>query len=448
MSAFDLIVRGGDVVTADGTHAGDDVGVVDGAIVAIGPQLEGGGREEVDAAGRLVLPGAVDAHVHLNDPGRAEWEGFATGTAALAVGGTTCAVDMPQNATPPTVDGAALALKVAAARGAARVDVALWGGLVPGNLEQLDELAAGGVVGFKAFMADSGIDDFPASDDETLHAGMARAAALGLPVAVHAEDQALIAQRTAAAREAGRAMMRDYLDSRPIEAECSAIARAIALARETGCALHVVHVSSADGVDLVAQARAEGVDVTCETCPHYLLLDEADALRLGAIAKCAPPLRSAAERAALVEVLEAHEVDWLATDHSPSPASMKEGDDIFAVWGGIAGAQTLLTAALDLEFSPPVVARLVASAPAARLGLSGAKGELCVGADADLVIADPGVRWTLHRDDLRDRHRLSPFAGHVFQGQPQRTILRGVTIALDGEPIGDPTGRVLRRGTG
>ncbi len=444
MSAFDLVVRGGEVVAGAEVRHGCDVGVLDGAIAAIGAELEGGAREEVDATGLLVLPGVVDAHVHLNDPGRSEWEGFATGTAALAVGGTTCAVDMPLNASPPTIDAAALDLKVAAAAATSRIDVALWGGIVLRNLDRLDELAAGGVVGFKAFMADSGIDDFPAVDDETLRAGMERAAALGLPVAVHAEDQAAIERLTGAARDAGRVSMRDYLDSRPVEAELSAIARATELARETGCALHIVHVSCADGIDLVADARAAGVDVTCETCPHYLLLDDADTLRVGPNAKCAPPLRSAAERAALVELLEAGDVDWLASDHSPSPAAMKRDDDLFACRGGIAGGQTLLATALELDLSPRAVARLCASAPAARLGLAG-KGQLRIGADADIVLADPGARWTLHSDDLRDRHRLSPFAGHAFHGRPLRTIVRGQTVALGGEPLGEPCGRIVRR---
>jgi allantoinase len=429
----DLVIRGADVA-GDGAA---DIAIADGRIAAIGPELPGA-AEEIDAAGLLALPGVVDAHVHLNDPGRADWEGFATGTAALAAGGTTCAIDMPLNATPPTVDGAAFDAKVAAAAGKLRVDVALWGGLVPGDLDRLDELAARGVVGFKAFMSASGVEEFPASDDLTLLEGMARAARLGLPVAVHAESEELTARLARRAVAAGRTSMRDYLASRPVVAELEAIARALTFAAETGCALHVVHVSTGRGVALVAEARARGVDVTCETCPHYLVLDAEDAERLGAVAKCAPPLRAAAERDGLWGV------DLVATDHSPSPPELKQGDDAFAIWGGIAGAQTLLALVYDAGVPPARLAELVAAAPARRFGLAG-KGSLAVGADADVVLVDPAGSWTVAREDLLDRHRLSPFVGRRLRGRVVRTLLRGATVCVDGQPVGEPCGRVVLR---
>jgi allantoinase len=444
VSAFDVLVRGGDLATPDGVVR-CDIGVLDGSVAALEPELAGTTAAEIDAGGLLVAPGVVDAHVHLNDPGRADWEGFATGTAALAAGGTTCAVDMPLNASPPTIDGASWEAKARAARGVARVDIALWGGLVPGPVDRLDELAAHGVVGFKAFMSDSGIADFAAVDDATLHAGMARAATLGLPVAVHAESQELTARLTAEARAAGRGRVADYLASRPIEAETEAISRAIAIARDTGCALHVVHVSSAAGVSLITRARARGYDVTCETCPHYLLLDTDDAQTLGAVAKCAPPLREAGEVAALWERLRGGEIDWLASDHSPAPPELKESEDFFAVWGGISGAQTLLSALLDTPLSAADRTRLLAAAPARRLGLAPAKGALAVGADADLVLIDPGEQWTLTREQLLDRHKLSPLTGRRFRGRPRRTLLRGQTIAIDGRVTGEPIGRIVRR---
>jgi allantoinase len=441
VSDLDLVVRGDEL----------DVGVADGLVVAVEPELDRGAAEEIDATGLVVLPGVVDAHVHLNDPGRAHWEGFATGTAALAAGGTTCAIDMPLNSIPPTLDGAAFDAKVAAAEGAAHVDVALWGGLVPGDLDRLDELAARGVVGFKAFMSASGVEEFEASDDLTLLEGMARAARLGLPVAVHAESDALTSALARRAVAEGRTTMRDYLASRPVVAELEAIGRAIAFAAETGCALHVVHVSTGRGVALVAEARARGVDVSCETCPHYLVLDAGDAERLGAVAKCAPPLRDSAEREALWAALLAGDVDLVATDHSPSPADLKEGADLFAAWGGIAGAQTLLALLHDEGVARRGLARaalstLLSSAPAHRFGLAPAKGELAVGADADLVLLDPAATWTLRREDLLDRHRLSPFAGRELRGRVVRTILRGRTVALDGRVVGPPSGRVVRRG--
>jgi allantoinase len=450
VSAFDLLLRGARVVGPDGLVDGD-VGIGDGVVAAVGPDLAGGGAEEVDARRLLALPGAVDAHVHLNDPGRADWEGFGTGTAALAAGGTTCAIDMPLNAIPPTLDGASFDAKVAAARGTARIDVALWGGLVPGDLDRLDELAARGVVGFKAFMSASGVEEFEASDDLTLLEGMARAARLGLPVAVHAESDVLTSGLARRALAEGRTGVGDYLASRPVVAELEAIGRAIAFAAETGCALHVVHVSSGRGVALVAEARTRGVDVTCETCPHYLVLDADDAERLGAAAKCAPPLRPAAEREALWARVLAGDVDLVATDHSPSPAALKDtGEDHFAAWGGIPGAQTLLVLLHDagvVARGLPVerLAALTASAPAARFRLSGAKGSLAVGADADVVLLDPAAEWTLERDALLDRHRLSPFTGRRLRGRVVRTVLRGQTVALEGRSVGEAVGRVVLR---
>jgi len=225
--------------------------------------------------------------------------------------------------------------------------VALCGGPVPGDRDRLDELAERGVVGFKAFMSASGVEEFEAADDLTLVEGMARAARLGLPVAVHAESEELTRRLARRAVAQGRVSVRDYLASRPVLAELEAIGRAIAFAEETGCALHVVHVSTGRGVAIVAGARARGLDVTCETCPHYLVLDEDDAERLGAVAKCAPPLRPAGEREALWAALGAGDIDPVATDHSPAPAALREGDDHFAVWGGIAGAQTLLALLFD-----------------------------------------------------------------------------------------------------
>lgn len=430
MSA-DLVVRGN----------AWDVAVEDGVIAAVGPELPGG-REEVDARGLLVLPGMVDGHVHLDDPGRADWEGWDTGTDALAAGGVTCCADMPLNAIPPTLDGPSFDAKVAAARGRARVDFALWGGLVPGDLDRMDELAARGVVGFKAFMSPSGVPEFAHVTPDELGRGMARAAALGLPVAVHAEDPAVL---DAAPR--GGHHMRDWCASRPVAAETSGVRTALGLAGETGCAVHLVHLSTPDAVDLVTEARAAGVDATCEACPHHLVLTCEDAAAIGAAAKCAPPLRSGRERAGLWRRLAAGAIDVVGSDHSPGPPELKRGDDMFAVWGGISGAQTTLPLLLThgpAEGVPPAqVAEVFAAAPARRLGLAG-KGGLRPGADADLALVRPDAGWALHRDDLRYRHAVSPYLGMALTARVERTILRGVTVHGPGAS-GEARGRLVTR---
>jgi allantoinase len=403
MTEVSLLIRGG---------IGGDLAVDDGRICAIGPELDLAAAEVIEAYGLLVVPGAVDAHVHFNDPGRADWEGWASGSAAAAAGGTTTVVEMPLNAHPPTIDAAAFRAKVAAAESAAVTDFALWGGLVPGNVPRLAELAELGVVGFKAFMSPSGIDDFAAVDDVTLYDGMGEAARLGLPVAVHAENAQLVS------RPPTRRGWRDWCRSRPAVAELEAIGRAVLFAEETGCPLHVVHVSTARGVRIVAEARARGVDVTCETCPHYLVFADEDLERLGAVGKCAPPLRPRAEVEALRAALGS--VDLIASDHSPSPPSMKQGDDFFAIWGGISGCQSLL----PLVLTEGLPLELVTSRPAERFRLP-RKGRLEVGYDADVVLVEPTTEWELTAEKLRYRHPLSPYVGRRFRGRVVRTLLRG-----------------------
>ncbi|HTT26908.1 MAG TPA: allantoinase AllB [Solirubrobacteraceae bacterium] len=444
--SFDLLIRGAVVVGGDG-QARVDVGVADGVIAALGPELAGAAADEIDAAGLHLLPGVIDGHVHMNEPGRADWEGFETGTRALAAGGATAAIDMPLNAHPPTVTGAAFDEKRRCLERSALVDIALWGGLVPGGVEAMDELAARGVVGFKAFMCSSGIDDFPRIDDLTLYEGMWRAASLGLPVAVHAESEAITAGLAQRARASGRTAMRDFLASRPAVAELQAIARATALAQETGCSLHIVHVSTGRGVALVADARARGVDVSCETCPHYLVLTEEDAEALGNVAKCAPPLRPRAESEALWGALASGTLPMVASDHSPAPWALKRGDDAFAAWGGISGCQTLLALLLSeghrvrgLELD--VIARVTSSYVARRFGLSG-KGRLEPGADADLVLVDLTASEELSAEDLQYRHRHSPFLGRTIGTRVVRTLVRGRTVFANGRIVGPPAGHLL-----
>ncbi len=444
--SFDILIRGAVVVGGDGQRR-VDVAVADGLIVALGDELAGPTTEEIDAAGLYLLPGVIDGHVHMNEPGRADWEGFETGTRALAAGGATAAIDMPLNAHPPTVTGAAFDEKRRCLERSALVDIALWGGLVPDGVEAMDELAARGVVGFKAFMCSSGIDDFPGVDDLTLYEGMRRAASLGLPVAVHAESEAITAGLAQRARAAGRTAMRDFLASRPAVAELQAIARAIALAQESRCSLHIVHVSTGRGVALVADARARGVDVSCETCPHYLVLTEEDAEALGNVAKCAPPLRPREESEALWQALAGGTLPMVASDHSPAPWALKSGDDAFAAWGGISGCQTLLALLLSeghrargLELD--VIARVTSRYVARRFRLS-RKGRVEPGADADLVLVDLTVSEELSAEHLQYRHRHSPFLGRTIGAHIARTLVRGRTVFADGRIAGPPAGRLL-----
>jgi allantoinase len=323
------------------------------------------------------------------------------------------------------------------------------GGLVPGNIAQLPELAERGVIGFKAFMSNSGIEDFAAVDDLTLYEGMAAVARLGSLVAVHAESDALTGLLARRAIAAGQLGVRDYLRSRPVVAELEAIARAILFAEETGCRLHIVHVSTGRGVGLVAEARARGVDVSCETCPHYLVLTEEDMERLGAVAKCAPPLRSGTEQAALWERLADGTLPMVASDHSPAPAAMKTSDNFFQVWGGISGCQSLLGLLLTEGVERrglrlPTIARATAAYVAARFGLAPGKGSLTPGTDADLALVDLGQRSTLDAADLQYRHAHSPYVGRAFCGQVVRTLVRGVTVWQDGRQVGAAVGRLVR----
>jgi len=441
-------VRNGTLVTATGI-SNADLAVADGRIVAIEPDLAGTSKEEINAEGLHVFPGVIDAHVHFNEPGRTHWEGFATGTAALAAGGTTTFFDMPLNAHPPTLDAESFDLKLKAAQAASLVDFALWGGLVPGNLAQLDELAERGVIGFKAFMSNSGIDDFQSVDDLTLYEGMMRATKLGKIVAVHAESDQLTSELARRAIAQGRTGIRDYLTSRPIIAELEAIARAILFAQETGCPLHIVHVSSGRGIGMVAEARARGIDVSCETCTHYLVLTEDDVEELGAVAKCAPPLRPQTEQDALWQQLFDGNIPIVTSDHSPAPADMKTSPDFFKVWGGISGCQSLLqvllTEGYDRRQLPlPTIAAITAENIARRFGPLPGKGRLAIDADADLVLVDLSSSFTLQRSDLFYRLQQSPYAGRLLRGRIVRTLVRGNTIFREGKIISAPTGRLLK----
>lgn len=414
-----------------GAHPLPAIGITNGRIVS---HTEGEALETIDASGMLVLPGLVDAHTHFNDPGRAHWEGWETGSQSALAGGITTVGDMPLNSTPPVVTVEAFDAKVAAALHRAHCDFALWGGLVPGHLDDLPRLAERGVFGFKAFLSHSGIDDFAKADLATLKAGLRIAAKLGLPVAVHAE---LDEENTPSGPT-----VRSYLDSRPIASECEAVQAALDLAGEAGCALHIVHVSSAAALDLIAQAKARGQDVTAETCPHYLVFTGEDMERLGAVAKCAPPMRDEANRLLLWQKLRAGLVDTLGSDHSPSPWKLKEDKDFSKVWGGISGIQHLLPVLLDEGLEPELLATLAALHPARRFRFPG-KGSLAIGSDADLVLVEKGPPHRLTQDQLFYHHPHSPYVGRKFSHQVVRTILRGRTVFFEGTFLEDAKGRLV-----
>lgn len=425
---LDLIIRGARVVDADQDRMAD-VAVTGGTISAVAPGLTDSAPTEVDAGGLILFPGGIDPHVHFNEPGRAGWEGIASGTAALAKGGVTTFFDMPLNSSPVTTTPEAFDQKRALMDAHARVNRYLWSGLIPGNLDQLGALAERGVVGFKAFMSNSGLDEFPAADDGTLYRGMQEIARLGMILAVHAENDGITGALAAEARRAGRVGVRDYLNSRPAIAEIEAIQRLILLASETGCKLHIVHVSTGRGVDLVAQAQAQGVDVSCETCPHYLVLTDADVERLGAVAKCAPPIRDAAEQAALWSKLADGTLPMVVSDHSPAPLDMKQGDDFFAIWGGIAGCQSTLPLLLTYGYHTGKltlnqVAAVTSSNAAQRFGLT-QKGRIAPGMDADFALVDLSAESVLSADDLEYTHKISPYVGLHLRGAVRSTWVNG-----------------------
>ena len=442
MTAPDLVIRGGTAILPTGQRH-TDIAVTGGIISAIGSEVKGG-AEVIDATGLVVLPGVVDAHAHFNEPGRADWEGWEAGTRGAAAGGVTTVLEMPLNAHPPTTTADAFDAKHAVAAKKALVDFGLWGGLVPENLSELPLLAARGVVGFKAFMSDSGIDDFRRVNDGVLAIGLKATARLGAIVGVHAESQEMIERLEAEERDTSR---RSWCRARPPAAEVEAIRRLLVCMRGAGKGVraHVVHVSCAAGLAEVDTARGKGVSITAETCPHYLAFTEEDFERIGPALKCAPPIRDAATREHLWKALLAGRVDTIGSDHSPCPAADKQKgeDDVWKAWGGVAGIQAtlpvLLTEGVHARgLSLERVAHLTSTAPAQLFGLYPRKGAIAVGADADFALVDPEREWTLERQHLETRSGVSAYLGRSFRGAVVRTLVRGRTVFADGTVTGEP----------
>ncbi len=418
--AADLVIRGGVVIGNGGGRAADVV-VDAGSVAALtGPGKGGPSRRLIDATGLIVLPGAIDAHVHFDAPGRDEWEGWESGSLAAVAGGVTTVIDMPIDSDPPTIDVDAVRAKCAAAGASSLVDFALWGGLVPRNRASLEDLLHSGIVGLKAFMCDSGWAAFPPCDTEDLSQGMEAAARAGLPVAVHCEDPSRFGPRE---------------DDRPPESELSAVAIACEAAARHAARLHIVHCSSAE-----AAVRAKRWPrVTVETCPHYLVLTDADVARIGPDAVCCPPVRDEENRRALWQVLRDGLIDSIASDHSPCPPSYKERQPPFA---GISGVQTTLSVLLTSgALTLPEVSRL-RTAAAHLFGLA-RKGSVAPGYDADLALVDLDATWSVNGTTLRDRHARSPFRGEVLRGVVEMTLVRGDVVYEAGLRASDPLGRFL-----
>lgn len=396
-----------------------------------------------------ILPGIVDTHVHLNEPGRTEWEGFATATRAAAIGGVTTLVDMPLNSIPPTTTREGFAAKRAAATGQCAVDVGFWGGVVPGNAGELAGLVDDGVRGFKCFLVDSGVEEFGWVGEADLLPAMGILADLGAPLLVHAEVAGPIDAAAAALATADPRKYATYLASRPPAAEEEAIALVTRLCRATRAKTHIVHHSAASALGQLRAARAEGLPLTAETCPHYLHFT-AEGIPDGATAfKCAPPIRDAANREALWAALAEGVLDLVASDHSPCSPALKaiEVGDFVSAWGGVSGLQLALpvvwTEASARGHGLVDIVRWMCAAPARLARLVGRKGAIMAGADADLVVFDDGATTTVSETTLHHRHKITPYAGESLRGAVARTYLRGERVADSGRALAADHGALL-----
>jgi allantoinase len=396
-----------------------------------------------DAGDMAILPGLVDTHVHINEPGRTEWEGFSTATRAAAAGGVTTLIEMPLNSIPATTTPAALEEKISAATGNCYVDVGFWGGVVPGNANQIQALFDAGCFGFKCFLSPSGVDEFRNVSEADLREVMPTLSQMSAVLQAHAELPAYLLEATGDPR-----VYTNYLASRPPLAEQNAIDLLIRLSRETSCRVHIVHLACGEALANLKVARSAGLPITIETCPHYLVFS-ADEIPDGATEfKCAPPIRSAKTRETLWKALMEGTIDAVVTDHSPCPPGMKlkERGDFFKAWGGIAslqlGLSAIWTEAIDRNFTLNEIARWMCAAPARLAGLTQKKGSIAPGMDADLVLFDTDAEWTVDPGALHHRHKVTPYSGRKLKGVVQKTYLRGEPVL----PLDPPRGNVLRRG--
>jgi allantoinase len=454
MPSPDLILRGHRVVTPDAV-APASVHIRDGVISAVTAYEEiPAGCEAIEVSDDFVLmPGLVDTHVHVNEPGRTEWEGFASATRAAAAGGTTTIVEMPLNSIPPTTTADNFQAKLSAADGQCSVDVGFWGGVVPGNKDELARLHDAGVLGFKCFLIHSGVDEFPNVTESDLREAMPELAKLGAVLIVHAEvpeaiDEAL---KEASEQQADPRKYSTFLKSRPREAENKAVELMIRLCRETGARVHIVHHSSSDALPALRQARAEGLPLTVETCPHYLCFAAEDIPDGATEFKCCPPVRERENREELWGALEENLIEMVVSDHSPCPPGMKSlsTGNFLEAWGGISSLQLRLpvmwTLALERGYTINHLAEWLARAPAKLVGLDKRKGAIARGYDADLVVWNPEASLRVEPPMLQHRHKLTPYAGQTLSGVVETTFLRGHKIYERGRFSEKPLGVLLKR---
>lgn len=444
MAVPDLIIRGQRVVLPDAI-APRSVHIREERIVFVGGYDDLVEDCEVIEAGddSVVMPGLVDTHVHINAPGRTEWEGFRSATRAAAAGGVTTLVDMPLNSIPPTTTLANFETKLDAARNECFVDVGFWGGVVPGNTPQLARMFAAGVVGFKCFLVPSGVDEFPHVTEEHLREAMPELTRLGAMLIVHAELPGPIRTDTTAGD------YRSFLNSRPRAAENTAIELMIRLSREFGTRVHIVHLSSAEALPQLRQAQEAGVKITAETCPHYLHFT-AETVPDGATEfKCCPPIREGTNREELWDGLRDGTIDFIVSDHSPCPGEMKlrESGDFMKAWGGIASLQLRLpivwTKARHRGFSLEDLTRWLCANPARQVSFAPQKGSIAVGSDADLIIWNPDHQFKVAAESLHHRHKITPYDGEVLNGVVQKTFLRGRLIYDTGHFVDEPPGHIM-----
>ncbi|WP_066067665.1 allantoinase AllB [Neobacillus soli] len=446
---YDLIIKGGNVVFHDGVRKAD-IGVKDEKITCIAEQITEDAKEIIDANGQYVMPGMVDTHVHISEPGRTEWEGFETGSKAMAAGGTTSYVEMPLNALPATINKEALDLKLEAAVHQNYVDYAFYGGLVPENLDKLQELADAGVLAFKCFLSDITSDipgDFTNVDDYTLYKGMQKLAELDQLLCIHAENASVTSGLSKEFAREGKNSGVEYAESRPIVTEVEAVQRAILFAKDTGCKLHLVHISTSEAIQTILKARAEGVDVTVESCPHYFAMTAEQVDEIGPRAKCQPPIRKAVDQAKLWDELLSGNIDWLTSDHSPCTEDLKQGN-LWEAWGGISGIQNNVDLMFDLAVKQRGLAvekfvDLIASNPSKRFNLPN-KGEIAVSKDADIILVDPNQSYVVKREDLYYKNKHSAYEGRKIDCRVTKTIVRGnVVFDLEKGIVGNPIGKLM-----